>query len=106
MSVQARRQSSSGARIIELAVVSDRSQYTYYRNDMTSTVSRALALANVADRIYQQLNIRVVVVRSIVWTSGDRSQFNPSPETTLRNFRTHTLTLQNQFSYDAIVLLT
>jgi hypothetical protein len=103
---RARRQTSSGPRIIELTMISDRSQYSYYRNNMDSTVNRVLALANAADRIYRNINIRIVVVYSIVWTTGDRSQFSTSPDATLQNFRTHTLSIRSQYPSDAIMLIT
>jgi hypothetical protein len=103
---RARRQTSSGTRIIELTMISDRSQYSYYRNNMDNTVSRALALANAADRIYRNINIRIVVVYSIVWTTGDRSQFSTSPDATLQNFRTHTISIRSQYPSDAFMLIT
>lgn len=106
LSLQARRQTSGGRRIIEITMISDRNQYSHYQNNIQNTVSRALALANVADRIYQQVNIRIVVVYSIVWTTGDRSQFSSSPDVTLQNFRTHTLSIRSQYPSDATMLIT
>lgn len=67
-------------------------------------MSRAIAIANVADRIYQAVDIRIVLVHTITWTSGDRSVFSGSPDTTLERFRTYSRNVQEDF--DAIFLLT
>ena len=102
--MQARRQSPTGDYIIEVCIVSDNAQYIHYQNDISRTVTRAIAVANDADRIYSAVNIRIVLVHVITWTSGDQIQLSSSPETTLHNFRTYTLQIQEPF--DAIMLLT
>ena len=102
--MQARRQSPTGDYIVEVCIVSDNAQYIHYQSDVSRTVTRAIAIANEADRIYSAVNIRIVLVHAITWTSGDQSQFSTSPETTLQNFRTYSLQVQEPF--DAIVLLT
>jgi hypothetical protein len=102
--LQARRQSPTGDYIVEVCIVSDNAQYHYYQSDISRTVTRAIAVANEADRIYSTVNVRIVLVCTITWTSGDQSPFSSSPETTLHNFRTYTLQVQE--SFDAIMLLT
>jgi hypothetical protein len=104
--IQARRQSPTGAHIVEISIVSDSRQYTHFQRDLSRTVTRAIAVANAADRIYRELNVRIVVVHSLVWTNGDQSQFSGSPDTTLQTFRTYAQSLFSQASIDAVMLLT
>ena len=102
--LQARRQSPTGDYIVELVIVNDLAQYHYYQSDISRTVSRAISIVNVADGIYSAINIRIVLIHAITWTSDDQSQFHPSPDTTLQNFRNYAQHLQR--SFDAIMLLT
>ena len=95
--MQARRQSPTGDYIIEVAIVNDNAQYRHYQSDITRTVSRAIAIANEADRIYSEVNIRIVLVHAITWTSGDQSHFSSSPDITIQNFRTYSLQVQEPF---------
>lgn len=101
--MQAKRQITSGSYNIEVVIVSDGAQYNHY-GSVTNTVNRAIAVANEADMIYSSENIHIVVAQSIVWTAGDRIQFDLIPENTLVNFKTYRNSLQIQA--DAIVLLT
>jgi hypothetical protein len=99
-----RRQSPTGDYIVEMAIVNDNRQYVSHQRDLSATVQNALDVVNAADLLYRPLRIRVVVVHVITWTSGDRINVVPNPNSLLNNIREYKRTVTQP--HDALMLLT
>ncbi|XP_021431767.2 disintegrin and metalloproteinase domain-containing protein 8 isoform X1 [Oncorhynchus mykiss] len=70
-------------RFVEMYLVAD---YTEYKIFGSETKTRMLEIANHVDKLYQPLNIRVMLVGLEMWTTRDHIDVTASPENTLDRF--------------------
>ncbi|XP_043841579.1 disintegrin and metalloproteinase domain-containing protein 8 [Dromiciops gliroides] len=76
---------SKNTRYVELFVVVDHAEYLMFksREDIRSRVKE---IVNHVDKLYQELNFRVVLIGLEIWDRGDKAQISSNPESTLDNF--------------------
>eukprot|EP00731_Ephydatia_muelleri_P013616 Em0007g926a len=84
-----RRQSAGKYLYVELIMVNDISQYKANSMNLSRTILRALQVANTADGLYKPLGIRIVLIQTITWNSGDKISVVSNPSQLLDNFRTY-----------------
>ncbi|KAK2820733.1 hypothetical protein Q5P01_023692 [Channa striata] len=70
-------------KFVELFVVVDNTEYKKYGSD---TRSRILGAVNHIDKLYQRLNIRIMLVGLEIWTYRDYINVDTNSENTLDNF--------------------
>jgi hypothetical protein len=103
-----RRQSGNTRNIVELLIVNDYHQYQAYSNNISAVVLRALSIINHVDMLYQALDVRVVVVHSLTWTSSQLIQFSSNPDTLLDLFQDYHSNTPSflRITHDSAMLIT
>ncbi|XP_044516236.1 disintegrin and metalloproteinase domain-containing protein 8 [Gracilinanus agilis] len=76
---------SRETRYVELFVVVDHAEWVKI-GSRQAVRSRVKEIVNHVDRLYQELNFRVVLIGLEMWNSGDQAHVSSSPEATLDNF--------------------
>ncbi|XP_072485244.1 disintegrin and metalloproteinase domain-containing protein 8 [Notamacropus eugenii] len=72
-------------RYVELFVVVDYTEYVSFRS-REDIRSRVKEIVNHVDKLYQELNFRVVLIGLEIWDRGDKAQISSNPDSTLDNF--------------------
>uniref|UniRef100_A0A8D1G4U2 Disintegrin and metalloproteinase domain-containing protein 8 n=1 Tax=Sus scrofa TaxID=9823 RepID=A0A8D1G4U2_PIG len=72
-------------RYVELFVVTDSTEFRQL-GSREAVRRRVLEVVNHVDKLYQELNFRVVLVGLEIWNSGDKIAISSDPDTTLNNF--------------------
>ncbi|XP_036591466.1 disintegrin and metalloproteinase domain-containing protein 8 [Trichosurus vulpecula] len=70
---------------VELFVVVDYTEYVRFRG-REDIRSRVKEIVNHVDKLYQELNFRVVLIGLEIWDRGDKAQISSNPDSTLDNF--------------------
>ncbi|KAL0984254.1 hypothetical protein UPYG_G00139090 [Umbra pygmaea] len=70
-------------KFVEMYLVAD---YTEYNTFGSKTKARMLEIANHVDKLYQTLNVRVMLVGLELWTTKDLIDVAPQPELSLERF--------------------
>ncbi|XP_078006789.1 disintegrin and metalloproteinase domain-containing protein 8 isoform X5 [Phascolarctos cinereus] len=70
---------------VELFVVVDYMEYMKFRS-REDIRSRVKEIVNHVDKLYQQLNFRVVLIGLEIWDQGDKAQISSNPDSTLDSF--------------------
>ncbi|XP_008588741.1 PREDICTED: disintegrin and metalloproteinase domain-containing protein 8 [Galeopterus variegatus] len=97
---------SRDTRYVELYVVTDSAEFQML-GSRAAVRSRVLEVVNHVDKLYQELNFRVVLVGLEIWNNWDKFQVSPQADVTLDNFlawRAQALTGQPR--HDNVQLIT
>ncbi|XP_030253288.1 disintegrin and metalloproteinase domain-containing protein 19 [Sparus aurata] len=89
MSPQSRREKrdlSQNMKYVELLIVADKAEYDKHGSSLDKTKLKLLEAANLVDKYYKPLNIRVALIGLEVWTSGDMISVSDNPHGTLAAF--------------------
>ncbi|XP_061088477.1 disintegrin and metalloproteinase domain-containing protein 8-like [Conger conger] len=73
-------------RFVELYLVIDNAEYINLGRDERRITARALEVASHVDKLYQPLNIRVMLIGMDVWSSRDLTPISLDSDKTLNNF--------------------
>ncbi|KAJ8406727.1 hypothetical protein AAFF_G00296430 [Aldrovandia affinis] len=73
-------------RFVELILVVDNAEYEAFGRNMGKLKSRALEIASHVDKMYQPLNIRVMLVGLEIWSYKDKVYISVNSDITLTNF--------------------
>ncbi|XP_053440438.1 disintegrin and metalloproteinase domain-containing protein 8 isoform X2 [Nycticebus coucang] len=93
-------------RFVELYVVTDSAEFQKL-GSRDAVRRRVLEVVNHVDKLYQELNFRVVLVGLEIWNNGDKFQVSPNPEVTLENFLTWRVQeLAGRHPHDNVQLIT
>ncbi|XP_056650703.1 disintegrin and metalloproteinase domain-containing protein 8 isoform X2 [Monodelphis domestica] len=76
---------SRGTRYVELFVVVDYTESVKI-GSRQAIRNRVKEIVNHVDKLYQELDFRVVLIGLEIWNSGDQTHISSSPEATLDNF--------------------
>nr|XP_031304477.1 disintegrin and metalloproteinase domain-containing protein 8-like isoform X1 [Camelus dromedarius] len=76
---------SRETRYVELYVVTDSTEFQQL-GSREAVRRRVLEVVNHVDKLYQELNFRVVLVGLEIWNSGDKIHISSQANTTLENF--------------------
>ncbi|XP_057368575.1 disintegrin and metalloproteinase domain-containing protein 12-like [Daphnia carinata] len=88
-SVKVKRQTSNHVAVhnVELVLVVDYAIYLRNNGDMYKILKRVLDIVNVIKQIYSSLQISVMLVGVIVWSSGDKINIDKDASQTLSKFK-------------------
>ncbi|XP_044790844.2 disintegrin and metalloproteinase domain-containing protein 8 isoform X7 [Bubalus bubalis] len=93
-------------RYVELFVVTDSKEFQRF-GSREAVRQRVLEVVNHVDKLYQELNFRVVLVGLEMWNGGDKIQVSSQPEATLDNFLAwRTRELVGRQAHDNVQLIT
>ncbi|XP_034545260.1 disintegrin and metalloproteinase domain-containing protein 19 isoform X2 [Notolabrus celidotus] len=89
MSLQSRREKrdlSKNMKYVELLMVADKAEFEKHGSNLEKTKLKLLEAANLVDKYYKALNIRVALIGLEVWTSQDLISVSDNPHSTLAAF--------------------
>ncbi|XP_045665334.1 disintegrin and metalloproteinase domain-containing protein 8 isoform X3 [Ursus americanus] len=93
-------------RYVELYVVTDSAEFRRL-GSRAAVRSRVMEVVNHVDKLYQELNFRVVLVGLEMWNQEDQIHVSSNPDTTLDNFlRWRTQNLVGRHQHDNAQLIT
>ncbi|XP_068817594.1 disintegrin and metalloproteinase domain-containing protein 8 [Capricornis sumatraensis] len=93
-------------RYVELFVVTDSTEFQRF-GSREAMRQRVLEVVNHVDKLYQELNFRVVLVGLEMWNGGDKIQVSSQPDATLDNFLAwRTRELVGRQAHDNVQLIT
>nr|XP_020735684.1 disintegrin and metalloproteinase domain-containing protein 8 [Odocoileus virginianus texanus] len=93
-------------RYVELFVVTDSTEFQRF-GSREAVRQRVLEVVNHVDKLYQELNFRVVLVGLEMWNGGDKIQVSSQPEATLDSFLAwRTRELVGREAHDNVQLIT
>ncbi|XP_010853305.1 PREDICTED: disintegrin and metalloproteinase domain-containing protein 8-like, partial [Bison bison bison] len=93
-------------RYVELFVVTDSKEFQRF-GSREAVRQRVLEVVNHVDKLYQELNFRVVLVGLEMWNGGDKIQISSQPDATLDNFLAwRTRELVGRQAHDNVQLIT
>ncbi|XP_037636668.1 disintegrin and metalloproteinase domain-containing protein 19 [Sebastes umbrosus] len=85
-SVREKRDLSQNMKYVELLLVADKAQYEKHGSSLEKTKQKLLEAANLVDKYYKSLNIRVALIGLEVWTNQDMIGVSDNPHSTLAAF--------------------
>uniref|UniRef100_A0AAY4AGD1 Disintegrin and metalloproteinase domain-containing protein 8 n=1 Tax=Denticeps clupeoides TaxID=299321 RepID=A0AAY4AGD1_9TELE len=83
---QKAKSSFSVPRFVELVLVVDNTEYSTFGGNMEKIRERMFKVANHIDKLYQAVNIRVVLVGLEVWSDKDKIRVSANADYTLTRF--------------------
>uniref|UniRef100_UPI0037E789AB disintegrin and metalloproteinase domain-containing protein 19 n=1 Tax=Semicossyphus pulcher TaxID=241346 RepID=UPI0037E789AB len=89
MSSRSRREKrdlSKNMKYVELLIVADKAEFEKHGSSLQKTKLKLLEAANLVDKYYKALNIRVALIGLEVWSSQDLSSVSDNPHSTLAAF--------------------
>ncbi|KAM9850110.1 disintegrin and metalloproteinase domain-containing protein 19 [Aulostomus maculatus] len=81
-----RRDLSQNMKYVELLLVADKAEFEKHGSSLEKTKLKLLEAANLVDKYYKSLNIRVALIGLEVWTSQDLISVSDNPHSTLAAF--------------------
>ncbi|KAG7241821.1 hypothetical protein INR49_024791 [Caranx melampygus] len=84
--VRERRDLSKNMKYVELLMVADKAEFEKHGHDLKNTQMKLLEAANLVDKYYKALNIRVALIGLEVWTTQDMINVSDNPHSTLAAF--------------------
>ncbi|XP_035506080.2 disintegrin and metalloproteinase domain-containing protein 19 isoform X2 [Scophthalmus maximus] len=85
-SVREKRDLSKNMKYVELLIVADKAEFEKHGSSLEKTKVKLLEAANLVDKYYKALNIRVALIGLEVWTSQDLISVSDNPHSTLAAF--------------------
>ncbi|XP_028271482.1 disintegrin and metalloproteinase domain-containing protein 19 isoform X2 [Parambassis ranga] len=89
MSLRSRREKrelSQDMKYVELLIVADKTEFENHGRDFEKTKQKLLEAANLVDKFYKALSIRVALIGLEVWTTQDMINVSDNPYSTLAAF--------------------
>uniref|UniRef100_A0A665WF07 ADAM metallopeptidase domain 19b n=1 Tax=Echeneis naucrates TaxID=173247 RepID=A0A665WF07_ECHNA len=77
---------SQDMKYVELLVVADNAEFEKHGRNLVNTKLKLLEAANLVDKYYKALNIRVALIGLEVWTNTDMINVSDNPHSTLAAF--------------------
>ncbi|XP_061580927.1 disintegrin and metalloproteinase domain-containing protein 19 isoform X2 [Cololabis saira] len=94
-----KREVGQNMKYVELLLVADKAEFQSHGNNLEKTKLKLLEAANLVDKYYKALNIRVALIGLEVWTNQDMINVTDNAHSTLAGFlswrRKHLKTLPN-----------
>ncbi|KAM6923588.1 disintegrin and metalloproteinase domain-containing protein 19 [Xenentodon cancila] len=81
-----KRELSQNMKYVELLLVADKAEFQNHGNDLEKTKLKLLEAANLVDKYYKALNIRVALIGLEVWTNQDMINVTDNAHSTLAGF--------------------
>ncbi|XP_020782886.2 LOW QUALITY PROTEIN: disintegrin and metalloproteinase domain-containing protein 19 [Boleophthalmus pectinirostris] len=81
-----KRDLNQNMKYVELLLVADRAEFEKHGSSLEKTQLKLLEAANLVDKYYKALNIRVALIGLEVWTSQDQIKVSDNPHSTLASF--------------------
>ncbi|XP_053735855.1 disintegrin and metalloproteinase domain-containing protein 19 isoform X1 [Synchiropus splendidus] len=81
-----RRDVSQNMKYVELLLVADKAEFLEHGSSLEKTKLKLLEAANLVDKYYKPLNIRVALIGLEVWTHQDMINVSNNPHSTLAAF--------------------
>ncbi|XP_038555908.1 disintegrin and metalloproteinase domain-containing protein 19-like [Micropterus salmoides] len=81
-----RRDLSQNMKYVELLIVADKAEFEKHGGSLEKTKLKLLEAANLVDKYYKALKIRVALIGLEVWTSQDMINVSDNPHSTLASF--------------------
>lgn len=81
-----RRDLSQNMKYVELLLVADKAEFENHGSNLEKTKLKLLEAANLVDKYYKALSIRVALIGLEVWTSQDLINVSDNPHSTLAAF--------------------
>nr|XP_004541161.1 disintegrin and metalloproteinase domain-containing protein 19 [Maylandia zebra] len=81
-----KREVSQNMKYVELLIVADKTEFEKHNSDLDKTKQKLVEAANLVDKYYKALNIRVALIGLEVWTSQDMISVSDNPHSTLAAF--------------------
>ncbi|XP_049898058.1 disintegrin and metalloproteinase domain-containing protein 19 [Epinephelus moara] len=85
-SVREKRDLSQNMKYVELLIVADKAEFEKHGSNFENTKRKLLEAANLVDKYYKALSIRVALIGLEVWTSKDMISVSDNPHSTLAAF--------------------
>ncbi|XP_068444755.1 disintegrin and metalloproteinase domain-containing protein 19 isoform X2 [Clinocottus analis] len=85
-SVREKRDLSQNMKYVELLIVADKAEFEKHGSDLQKTKLKLLEAANLVDKYYKALSIRVALIGLEVWNSQDMISVSDNPHSTLAAF--------------------
>lgn len=85
-SVREKRELNQNMKYVELLLVADKAEFEKHGSSHEKTQQKLLEAANLVDKYYKPLNIRVALIGLEVWTSHDLISVSDNPHSTLAAF--------------------
>ncbi|XP_047440954.1 disintegrin and metalloproteinase domain-containing protein 19 [Mugil cephalus] len=85
-SVRVKREMSPNMKYVELLLVADKAEYERHDSSLEKTTKKLKEAANLVDKYYKALKIRVTLIGLEVWTDGDKISVSDNPHSTLAAF--------------------
>uniref|UniRef100_A0A3Q1CH67 ADAM metallopeptidase domain 19b n=1 Tax=Amphiprion ocellaris TaxID=80972 RepID=A0A3Q1CH67_AMPOC len=85
-STREKRELSQNMKYVELLIVADKAEFEKHGSDLEKTKLKLLEAANLVDKYYKALSIRVALIGLEVWTSQDMISVSDNPHGTLAAF--------------------
>ncbi|XP_022077650.2 disintegrin and metalloproteinase domain-containing protein 19 [Acanthochromis polyacanthus] len=85
-STREKRELSQNMKYVELLIVADKAEFEKHDSDLEKTKLKLLEAANLVDKYYKALSIRVALIGLEVWTSQDMISVSDNPHGTLAAF--------------------
>ncbi|XP_076595916.1 disintegrin and metalloproteinase domain-containing protein 19 [Chaetodon auriga] len=81
-----KRDLSQNMKYVELLIVADKAEFDKHGSSLEKTKLKLLEAANLVDKYYKALSIRVALIGLEVWSSQDMSSVSDNPHATLAAF--------------------
>lgn len=81
-----KRDLSRNRKYVELLLVADKAEFEKHGSSLQKTKMKLLEAANLVDKYYKTLNIRVALIGLEVWTNQDMFSISDNPHSTLASF--------------------
>ncbi|KAM7417984.1 hypothetical protein PAMA_017566 [Pampus argenteus] len=85
-SVRKQRDLSQNMKYVELLLVADKAEFEKHGSNLEKTKLKLLEAANLVDKYYKALSIRVALIGLEVWTNQDNINVSENPHSTLAAF--------------------
>ncbi|XP_059202750.1 disintegrin and metalloproteinase domain-containing protein 19 [Centropristis striata] len=85
-SAREKRDLSQNMKYVELLIVADKAEFEKHGSNLEKTKLKLLEAANLVDKYYKPLSIRVALIGLEVWTSRDMIGVSDNPHSTLAAF--------------------
>ncbi|XP_039974933.1 disintegrin and metalloproteinase domain-containing protein 19 [Xiphias gladius] len=85
-SAREKRDLSQNMKYVELLIVADKAEFEKHGSSREKTTLKLLEAANLVDKYYKALSIRVPLIGLEVWTSQDMISVSDNPHSTLASF--------------------
>ncbi|XP_042349013.1 disintegrin and metalloproteinase domain-containing protein 19 [Plectropomus leopardus] len=85
-SVREKRDLSQNMKYVELLIVADKAEFEKHGSSLERTQQKLLEAANLVDKYYKALSIRVALIGLEVWNSRDLISVSDNPHSTLAAF--------------------